>query len=79
MMLTLKKGSGDPIRFNPMYIHPAYLPVVKPGKEAVIIYICQPSTIADDDKLKFELNDRLNKIKLELSFKGSVYNEELRR
>ena len=62
-----------------MYIHPAYLPVVKPGKEAVIIYICQPSTIADDDKLKFELNDRLNKIKLELSFKGSVYNEELRR
>ena len=76
MMLTWTRKLGNHIKLYPLYLYPAYLPIVKPGHEAVIIYVCKSYNISDDEKLKFELNDRMNKIKLELNFKGSVYNEE---
>ena len=79
MMLTWTRRSGAHIKLFPLYLFPSSLPIVKPGFEAVIIYVCKSYNIGDDEKLKFELNDRMNKIKLSLSFKGSVYNEESMR
>lgn len=79
MMLTWTRRSGNNIKLYPLYIYPAQLPIVKPGNEAVIIYVCKSYNIADGEKLKFELTDRPNKAKLVLNLKGSVYNEEFVR
>ncbi len=76
MMLNWLRSSGSRIKLYPLYLYPAYLPVIKPGYEAVIIYVCKSYNIGDKDKLNFELSDRMNKIKLSLDFKGAVYNEE---
>ncbi len=76
MMLTWTKKSGNRIKLYPNYLYPAFLPIIPPGKEAVIIYVCKSYYITDNEKLNFELTDRLNKLKLEITIPGSVYNEE---
>jgi tetratricopeptide (TPR) repeat protein len=76
MMLTWTKKSGNRIKLYPNYLYPAFLPIIPPGKEAVIIYVCKSYYVNDNEKLNFELNDRLNKIKIDITIPGSVYNEE---
>jgi len=78
MMLSWKKKSGELYGIYPIYQYPTAPPGVRPGKETVLVYVCQPAAIADDDNLKFEMSDRLKKTKLAISFKGSVYNNERR-
>lgn len=76
MMVTWTKRAGNRIKLYPVYLYPAVLPVITAGKEATIIYVCKSYYVNDQEKLNFELNDRLNKIKLEIEIPGTVYNEE---
>ncbi|MBL7702118.1 MAG: hypothetical protein JNM14_07705 [Ferruginibacter sp.] len=76
MMVTWTKRAGNRIKLYPVYLYPAILPVITAKKEATIIYVCKSYYINDQEKLNFELNDRLNKIKMEIEIPGTVYNEE---
>ncbi len=76
MMVTWTKRAGNRIKLYPLYLYPAFLPIITPGNETVIIYVCKSYYINDQEKLNFELNDRLNKIKLEIEIPGTKYNEE---
>jgi hypothetical protein len=76
MMLTWTKRAGNRIKLYPLYLYPAFLPIITPGNEAIIIYVCKSYYINDQEKLNFELTDRLNKIKLETEIPGMKYNEE---
>jgi hypothetical protein len=76
MMVTWTKRSGNKIKLYPVYLFPAFLPIITPGNEAAIIYVCKSYYINDNEKLSFELNDRLNKVKLEIDIPGKKYNEE---
>ncbi len=76
MMLTWTKRSGNRIKLYPVYLFPAFLPIVTPGNEAVVIYVCKSYYINDTEKLNFELSDRLNKVKLGIDIPGTKYNEE---
>jgi tetratricopeptide (TPR) repeat protein len=77
MMLNWIKKNGISIKLYPVYLFPAYLPIIKPGNESFVIYVCKSYSIADQDNLKFEMNDRKNTVKLQLSVSGKVYNDEL--
>ncbi len=76
MMLTWTKRAGNRIKLFPVYLYPAFLPIITSGNEAIVIYVCKSYYINDQEKLNFELNDRLNKIKLEVEIPGTKYNEE---
>ena len=75
-MVTWTKRSGNKIKLYPVYLFPAFLPIITPGNEAVVVYVCKSYYINDNEKLSFELNDRLNKVKLEIDIPGKKYNEE---
>lgn len=79
MMFTWIKRTGSKIRLYPTYLYPATLPIVKPGNEAVVIYVCKSYDIGENEKLEFDLSDRKNKIKFELTIKGSLFYEESTR
>ncbi|MGB4845300.1 MAG: hypothetical protein WBP16_12610 [Ferruginibacter sp.] len=76
MMLTWTKRSGNKIKLYPVYLYPAFLPIITPGNQAQIIYVCKSYYITDNEKLSFELSDRLNKTKMEITIPGKKYNEE---
>ena len=75
-MLTWTKRSGNRIKLYPVFLYPAFLPIITPGKEDYVIYVCRSYFINDSEKLNFELNDRLNKIKMDITIPGKKYNEE---
>lgn len=79
MLLTWGKKTGNPVNLLPYLIYPQQFPVLKPGEASTIIYTFKPENIANEDHLSFTLNDRLNKIKLELKIKGYVFTEEMIR
>ncbi len=79
MMLTWTKKSGTRIKLYPIYLYPAFLPVIAPGNEATVIYVCKSYLINDKEKLNFELNDRLNKIKFQIEIPGNKFNKEEER
>lgn len=76
-MLNWIKKNGISIKLYPVYLFPAYLPIIKAGNESFVIYVCKSYSIAEQDNLKFDLNDRKNTVKLQLSVSGKVYNDEL--
>ena len=76
MMITWTKRAGNRIKLYPLYLYPAFLPIITAGNEAVIIYVCKSYYVNDQEKLNFELNDRLSKIKVEMEIPGTIYNEE---
>ncbi|MEO7306577.1 MAG: hypothetical protein ABIR78_13840 [Ferruginibacter sp.] len=76
MMLTWTKKSGNRIKLYPIYLYPGFLPIITPGNEASIVYVFKSYYINDNEKLNFELSDRLNKIKLEIEIPGAKYNKE---
>ena len=79
MMLNWTRKNGSGIRLYPLYLFPANLPILKPGNETTIIYVCKSYIIIDQETLKFEMSDRFDKTKLQISFQGSVYNKEMDR
>lgn len=76
MMLTWTKRSGNKIKLYPVYLYPAFLPIITPGNQAQVIYVCKSYYINDSEKLNFELTDRLNKTKIDITISGKKYNEE---
>lgn len=76
MMFTWTKRTGSKIRLYPTYLYPSSLPIIKPGNEAVVIYVCKWYDVGDNEKLEFMMNDRKKKTKLELNIKGSVFYQE---
>ena len=76
MMVTWTKRAGNKIKLYPVYLYPAFLPIITPGNEAIIIYVCKSYFVNDQEKLNVEFKDRLNKIKLEIKIPGTIYNEE---
>ncbi|MCB0710340.1 MAG: hypothetical protein KDC15_13225 [Chitinophagaceae bacterium] len=79
MMLTWTKKAGNKIKLYPVYLYPAFLPIITPGNQAYIIYVCKSYYIDDKEKLNFELTDRLNKTKIEITIPGKKYGEEEER
>ncbi|MEO8961529.1 MAG: hypothetical protein ABI325_06595 [Ginsengibacter sp.] len=79
MMLTWTRKNGNRIKLYPLYLFPANLPILKPGNETAIIYVCKSYIIIDQEELKFEMTDRFDKTKLQIAFPGSVYNKEMDR
>ena len=77
MLLTLKRKEGKDIKLHPGFIMPSppYLPLILPGAEKAIVYCFKAYSVLDEDQLKFELHDRQNKINLEFSFSGKLFNE----
>lgn len=76
MMLTWTKKAGNKIKLYPVYLYPAFLPIITPGNQAQVIYVCKSYYISDNEKLNFELSDRLNKTKIEITIPGKKYGEE---
>jgi tetratricopeptide (TPR) repeat protein len=79
MMATWTRKIGTRIKIYPVYIYPAFLPIITPGKEAVLIYVAKSYYVDDSEKIDFELQDRLNQVKLEVKITGKKYNEELNK
>ena len=75
-MLTWTKKAGNKIKLYPLYLFPAFLPIVTPGNQAQVIYVCKSYYVSDNEKLNFELSDRLNKTKMEITIPGKKYGEE---
>ncbi|MEO6539636.1 MAG: hypothetical protein ABIN74_01550, partial [Ferruginibacter sp.] len=48
MMLTWTKRSGNRIKLYPIYLYPAFLPIITPGKEASVIYVFKSYFINDN-------------------------------
>lgn len=77
MMLSWTRLLGNKVKLYPSDIFPSFLPVIKPGSEAVVVYVCKSYVVDNKEKMEFELTDRLEKINLKLNFSGKVYNDEL--
>ncbi|MGN6211315.1 hypothetical protein [Parafilimonas sp.] len=75
MLLSYKpRGSKDSIKLYPNYV--ASYPIILGGRQKVLVYVARPAAIADEENLRFELVDRLDKLKLEITIPGSAYNKE---
>ena len=79
MQLSLAPAGGTNLKIDPFFIYPTFLPVIKPGEEAIIEYVCKWYELAEEDNLEFELNDRLEKVKLKLNIPGRVYNSQVKK
>jgi hypothetical protein len=79
MMLTWNKSIGVKVRLFPVFIYPSFLPVIKPGEEALVVYVCKAYDVEEFDNLELELNDRLEKVKLTLPVPGKVYIAEAKK
>ncbi|MEO6252685.1 MAG: hypothetical protein ABIO79_05240 [Ferruginibacter sp.] len=73
MLLTLVRQNGPSLRLHPCSIYPATFPIVKPKSEIALIYTFKDFDLSDDENLKFEIQDRLQKINLEFKIPGSAY------
>ena len=74
MLLTWNRYDKKSIQLFPIYIYPAQFPIVSPGKQTVIIYVCKPYKNANADHFLFNLTDRLDKIHLQIKIPGSAWN-----
>lgn len=75
MLLTLIRQDGSAITLHPSYIFPDKFPILKSKHQISLIYAFKAYNVTADDNLKFEISDRPQKINLEFTIAGSVYNE----
>jgi len=75
MLLSVVRQNGSVLNLYPAYIFPNPFPVIKPGFQRSIIYSFKAYNIADEDHLKFEIHDRLQKIHLDFTIPGTEYNQ----
>jgi|GEM_PF-4674904 len=61
------------VKLDPYFICSAFLLVIRQAEETIIVYVCKLYKVATVDNLEFELNDRLEKVKLKLQIAGEVY------
>lgn len=74
MLLTWQRPNNAAIKLYPIYLYPEKFPIVQPGKQMVIIYVCKPYVVSNADYLKFEMTDRLDKVHLQIKIPGSGWN-----
>ena len=74
MNLNIIKNNNSSISLPPGYI--SDFPILMSGKEKVFVYVINDITIAEDENLKFQMTDRLNKLQLKIIIPGTVYNRE---
>lgn len=75
MLLTLVRPNGTSLSLHPGKIHPAKFPIIRPKSQIAIIYPFKAFHVADEESLKFEIQDRTQKINLEFNLTGVDYNE----
>lgn len=74
MLLSYKpRGSKDSVKFYPNYV--ASYPIILGGRQKVLVYVARLTTITDEENLKFEMVDRLDKLKLAVTIPGAAYNK----
>ncbi|HEX5150736.1 MAG TPA: hypothetical protein VFW07_04780 [Parafilimonas sp.] len=75
MLLSYKPHDNkDSVKLYPNYV--ANYPIVLGARQKVLVYVTKPKTIGDNENLRFELVDRLDKRKFAISIPGSIYNKE---
>lgn len=74
MLLTWQRPNKEPIKLYPLYLYPEQFPIVKPGNQTVLIYVCKPYVVSIYDYVNFDLTDRLDKIHLQVKIPGSGWN-----
>ena len=74
MVLTWQRQNKQPIKLYPIYLYPVKFPIVKPGNQAVIIYVCKPYVVSNNDYFTFNMTDRLESIHLQVKIPGSGWN-----
>ncbi|MEO7306572.1 MAG: hypothetical protein ABIR78_13815 [Ferruginibacter sp.] len=75
MILKLVRNNGSLLSLHPGDIFPKKFPVIKSKFQIAIIYSFKAYEVLNEDNLKFEIHDRKQKINLEFTIPGSVYNE----
>lgn len=75
MLLTLLRSNNSSLTLYPSYIFPDRFPILKSKFQMSVIYAFKAFDLTNDDNLKFEISDRLQKTNLEFIIPGSVYNE----
>ncbi len=73
MLLSLLRENGTSLSLHPGSIYPNKFPIIKPKSQIALIYAFKAYDVSEQDNLKFEIQDRLQKINLELKIAGSVY------
>jgi tetratricopeptide (TPR) repeat protein len=72
MLLSYKPNNKDSVKLYPDYV--ANYPIILGGRQKVLVYVTKPITINDAENLRFEMVDRLNKLKLMIDIPVSAYN-----
>lgn len=73
MLLTWQRSNNDSIKLYPIYVYPDKFPIVKPGNQSVIVYVCKPYVATNFDYFIFDMNDRKEKIQLQVKIPGSAW------
>lgn len=74
MLLSYKpRGSKDSVKLYPNYV--ANYPIILGGRQKVLVYVARMTTVTDEENLKFEVVDRLDKVKLAVTIPGSAFNK----
>lgn len=76
MTLNRIKKNGQKTEIYPIYLYPDKFPIVKPGNQMTLIYVCKPGNISNEDNLKLGMTDRTGIINLQLTISGASYNTE---
>ena len=76
MMVSWTRRSGNVIKLYPVYLFPDYFPLIKPGNQATVIYAFKSYVVSNDESIKFNMQDRLHKINLDLDIPGVIYNSQ---
>ena len=74
MSLTWQRPNKQAIKLYPINIIPKEFPIVKPGNQVVIIYVCKPYVVSNNDHLLFDMSDRMDNIHLRVTIPGSGWN-----
>lgn len=79
ILLTWTRINGNLIKLYPVYIYPDVAPILQPGNQIALIYVCKSYIITEQDNFHFEMSDRLNKTKLLIDIPGTIYTHEMNR
>jgi hypothetical protein len=77
MQMILIKRGAEPVKMNANFI--SSFPIVLVGKEYYLVYAAKDVPVSDEDRLYFQLIDRLKKYNLKVSIPGQLYNQGKQR
>jgi hypothetical protein len=74
MAINHIKKDGATVKNYPDFI--SAFPIILPGKEFTIVYSAKDLDVQNEERLAFEINERLKKLKFTIPIPGNAYNEE---